>query len=1344
MKTSLTFKIIVGLIIFYFLFAYFAINPIAKRAIPWFAEKHLASRASVNEVKFDPLTLTLTAKDFTLTTSTGETLSGFERLLIDLEVNGLFDWAWKFKTIQLNKPLINVGNDQTGKLNWADFVNAFNQDEKAPSSGQLPRVILDQISINQGHFQYNDMHRAQALMFNITPLDFSVNDISTLPKDEGEYLISAKLPAQEGEIRWSGEISLNPLASKGKLKFHHIDLPKILTLAEHLQLPISLKNGVVDITSEYDFSVTEVQQTADEKKAGIPARPPKTNILLNNIALTLNALKGLLVNGQPLLTEQLSINASTIMMDRQDTQVDLTTNNNTDATPTTNIVINSLALSLDGFLGGLSSERSLSSEKLSVTVPKIDIRLAEETAVSFEAMTATMDQFKLTQLNQALDTTYTIPHLALNEVSFNLTDKMLLANQLTLENTLFETTTDQKKMLVVPLAQANTITYDFAKNQLTVKDIQFNQGEINTKKSKNGLISWAQAFTSQSVQFASSEPNKALVEDKMTESNLVSIQPKVNSETTSQIKADDSITPNQETQNRETIEAEMPSFNMQIADIKFNDWQTHYQDESFIHPLSVNVKKFNIGLSLSLTEEGAVIDQLNSQFNAITASSTLSVQPIATLDTLTLAPSTINIAQQNITLPSLIASGLKTNIVQEKDKPLNWQTLLATQSSASTQASNQKNAASNEANPWQFALNQFKLTNSQIHVEDRTPKQPLILDIENANLNVTNITHKLSNVLPVKLDLTIKQGGSLNINAKVTPSPLKTDLAVKLDQFSLKPFSPYVNELALLKLNDGLVSIDGQLVVKDGTSMATGFKGAVRIDQLNIVEEAEDKPFLAWECLRTKNLSFTSTPNLLNIDSLELIKPDSKFIIYEDKTTNISRIIRSQTSGQDQVQDNTVHAKPKQNSKPISVKVEQTQQTIVQNESNESFPVRIAKTRIEDGALEFADLSLQLKFGTQIKKLKGIINQISTDPNATSQVELNGQVDEYGVATIHGAIKPFNVKDFTDMKLNFKNIEMNRLTPYSGEFAGRQIKSGKMTVALVYNIKDHQLDGKNKFIINKLELGEKVENPNAVDLPLDFAIAILEDNNGVIDLDLPVSGSLDDPKFSLGGIVWKAFANIMTKIVTAPFKVLGNLLGGGDKDLAAVIFDPGHTTITPPELEKLHTLSDLLTKRESLTLAITPHFNQEKDTRALQEIQLRQQVSEALGVVVKEVDEYEPIDLKNEETQKVIQSLFDEMTDKSFYNRMKDKLKEPEAGHYQTLQEALVVGAKITDQALQNLAINRAQAIKKALEADGIDTARISLEKPSATDAENIEVTFDIGADGIANSVKYKPANSPT
>lgn len=313
--------------------------------------------------------------------------------------------------------------------------------------------------------------------------------------------------------------------------------------------------------------------------------------------------------------------------------------------------------------------------------------------------------------------------------------------------------------------------------------------------------------------------------------------------------------------------------------------------------------------------------------------------------------------------------------------------------------------------------------------------------------------------------------------------------------------------------------------------------------------------------------------------SLNIRQLIGKFIINPDKSTNIARILRSQTGATTPPAVKAVStsaksslpaasndlAKPKLAAPASAV---EAAPTAMAPESNgaKAFPVSIETMRVDNAIVEFADLSLTSQFGTNIHALSGVINGIATNPNATAQVELDGKVDDYGAARVRGSVKPFKATQFTDLKLSFTNLEMNRLTPYSGKFAGRRIESGKLSLDLEYKIKQRQLAGENKFIINKLKLGEKVDSADAADLPLDLAIAILEVSDELIDLDLPITVSLDDPQFSYGGIVWKAIRNVLGKIVTAPFRALGKLFGGDGDKLEAIVFEAGSATMAPPEL----------------------------------------------------------------------------------------------------------------------------------------------------------------------------------
>jgi Domain of Unknown Function (DUF748) len=216
---------------------------------------------------------------------------------------------------------------------------------------------------------------------------------------------------------------------------------------------------------------------------------------------------------------------------------------------------------------------------------------------------------------------------------------------------------------------------------------------------------------------------------------------------------------------------------------------------------------------------------------------------------------------------------------------------------------------------------------------------------------------------------------------------------------------------------------------------------------------------------------------------------------------------------------------------------------------------------------------------------------------------------------------------------------MASLTPYSGKFAGRAIKSGKLSLDLEYNIEKRKLKGENTVVIDNLILGDKIDSPDATNLPLDLAIALLRDKDGRIDLGLQVQGSLDDPQFSYGALVWKAIVNVLTKIVTAPFRALGALLGGNAEEFEAVIFEPGEARLLPPEREKLTRLSAALEKRPLLKLTIEGRFDKERDREALADNIVKFDVSKRAGM--KPPGPNEPLIISF--TDEKVQAALDEM-----------------------------------------------------------------------------------------------------
>ncbi len=603
-------------------------------------------------------------------------------------------------------------------------------------------------------------------------------------------------------------------------------------------------------------------------------------------------------------------------------------------------------------------------------------------------------------------------------------------------------------------------------------------------------------------------------------------------------------------------------------------------------------------------------------------------------------------------------------------------------------------------------------------------------------MSAEGVSLDMTKPLPVKVAFKVKQGGKFSTKGMLWPTPLKADLGLRLSNLSLKPIAPYVNQFALLKLNSGAVDVSGKLLVKQRQALALAFNGKFDVKKLALVEEADDAPFLSWDHLTSDRLKVSLMPNKLHMATLKVVKPSGKFIINEDKSTNINRILRStpeiESSANADIEPASEVNHQQETSTPVisgnsfikgiqaaeSNKEKKSQQKVQAAPTKNTisnadvFPVSIDAIRVSDAKLEFADLSLTPQFGTNIHSLNGFVNGLSTGVAKIAQVEMGGKVDEYGSARIRGALQPFNATDFTDIKLVFTNLDMNRLTPYSGKFAGRYIDSGKLSVDLAYKIKQRQLAGENKFVINKLKLGEKVDSEDAADLPLDLAIAILEDSDGVIDLDLPIEGSLDDPKFSYGGIFWKAFKNILTKIVTAPFSALGSIFGDGAKDFDGIGFEAGVAEIAPPALEQLAKVSEVLSKRQVLFIGIVPSYDAALDARAMQEASYRRQVAEEMDIELTEGQSPGPVDLANEKTQKAVGSLHDDLTKKGIFKKLVSKFEAPEEGHYEKAQESLIANVEVTDDDLRALATSRGEAIQKTLIDAGISADRVSMEKP--------------------------------
>jgi hypothetical protein len=273
------------------------------------------------------------------------------------------------------------------------------------------------------------------------------------------------------------------------------------------------------------------------------------------------------------------------------------------------------------------------------------------------------------------------------------------------------------------------------------------------------------------------------------------------------------------------------------------------------------------------------------------------------------------------------------------------------------------------------------------------------------------------------------------------------------------------------------------------------------------------------------------------------------------------------------------------------------------------MPMSIKKIVLTESEADFSDLSVTPNFSTGIQKLRGTVSGISSKANSRAKIDLKGQVDPYAPVTISGEVNALTAVLYTDIVMSFRNIELSTFNPYSGKFAGYNIAKGKLTTELHYKVDGRKLDAQHHIVVDQLEFGDKTESKQAVSLPIKLAVALLKNRDGVIDLNLPVEGTLDDPEFKLGPVIWKVLVHVLERAVTAPFALLGSLFGGGP-DLQFIDFDPGAPDVSPESADKMRAIVKALNERPQLKIEVPIAAVKELDAAALIEAQLKLQIED--------------------------------------------------------------------------------------------------------------------------------------
>jgi hypothetical protein len=522
---------------------------------------------------------------------------------------------------------------------------------------------------------------------------------------------------------------------------------------------------------------------------------------------------------------------------------------------------------------------------------------------------------------------------------------------------------------------------------------------------------------------------------------------------------------------------------------------------------------------------------------------------------------------------------------------------------------------------WAFDLREFTLHDASVSAEDRRTKPAAKVLLTPLSIKVIGANLDLAKALTVQLDSKINDAGSLSVAGVVTPQPLDANLTLKLDGVELAAIQPYIAQYTSMTLLAGALSGDAK-VHYGPKQPALQFGGNISVANLHTVDNALHEDFINWERLDIQGLNFQHDPDRLDIDQVTARKLYARVIIESDESTNVKRVLTGPGATVVSPSGNTgppiaataapapAAPLPRTGKKSAPAKGAAAAATSASApNAAPSMPMSIKRIVLKAGQANFADLSVMPNFATGIQNLEGTVLGLSSKTNSRAKVDIRGSVDAFAPVSISGEVNVLSAALYTDLTMSFKNIELSTFNPYSGKFAGYNISKGKLTTELHYKVDGRKLDAQHHIIVEQLEFGDKTESKDAVSLPVKLAVALLKDRDGVIDLNLPVTGSLDDPQFKLAPIIWKLFVHILEKAVTAPFALLGSLFGGGP-DLQFVDFQPGAAELDPGATEKARTMVKALDARPQLKIEIPIAVVNELDRPQLVEEKFQAQIHE--------------------------------------------------------------------------------------------------------------------------------------
>ena len=504
---------------------------------------------------------------------------------------------------------------------------------------------------------------------------------------------------------------------------------------------------------------------------------------------------------------------------------------------------------------------------------------------------------------------------------------------------------------------------------------------------------------------------------------------------------------------------------------------------------------------------------------------------------------------------------------------------------------------------WTLNLDELQLNDYALKIEDLVPDKAATFVLDQLALNMKGASTVTNTPIHVSASVRVNEAGTVALQGVTKIAPLFAEFDVAVTNLDLRAAQPYLDPVVALNVTSGKLATMGKLrfQTNDASAPRLTFTGGLGVTDLATTDQVLTKEFVRWDDLAVSGIEAAIAPNRLKIGEVRLVQPKVGLIVRADKQSNLSLILKKAPASTNITAVGAPGAGTASTSSTAST-------ASTASNAPASFPFAIDTVRLERASFAFTDESVQPPVALGIEELNGTIQELSSTKSSPAIVDLHGRVDAQSPFAATGRVNPFPGAMFVELTITNANTQLTPLTGYVEKYGGYPLVKGRLNTSLRYSLEKQVLKAENKIQVDQLTLGARNNSPDATQLPVKLGVALLKDNNGRIDLDVPVSGKLDDPEFKLGAVIWKVVGNIIVKAAASPFKLLGSLVGVGGEELSFVEFTPGTTNVIEGELDKLGKLTAALGKRPALNLEIEGAVHPVADRRALSRLKLREQL----------------------------------------------------------------------------------------------------------------------------------------